>query len=254
MRTSNSNRHIIRSPDLTEDTKLYRYISFRRFMDFVETKQISLSRIINWQDTWEIPSAKLPIQADDGSIRFSLWNIGESMFGQCWSLHEESDAMWRIYSQHNEGVVIQASVKKFDLLEDIKFGALASVIYYDDLKTALDRIEGSPSHRNFEPFTQAFLKRRAFEHEKEVRLVTMDDERCLVKKPSEGVSRIDVDLDPLEFIEGITIDPRADDRHVAVLQKYCERTGFKIKPIRSTLYGNLYEHTRLVRKYIPVKK
>jgi hypothetical protein len=245
--------HIIQSTDLTENTKLYRFISFRQFMSFVELKQASLSRIKDWPDTWEVPPARLPMQTDDGPIKFSLWNMHESMFGQCWSLHCESDAMWRIYSPLNEGVVIQTSVKKFYLLRNVKYAALGPVIYYDDLKAALDEINVHPQRGRYERFTGAFLKRRAFEHEKEVRLVTMDDPQCLAKTPPDGVSRFNVDLDPLEFIEGITIDPRADDQYVTVLQKYCERAGFLIKPIKSKLYGDPYELTQLVRKYVTVK-
>jgi hypothetical protein len=246
-------RRIIQSPALNAETKLYRYISFRQFVDFIETKQVSLSRIKNWPDTWEVPLARLPMQTDDGPIRFSLWNIHESMFGQCWSLHKESDAMWRIYSQQNEGVVVETSVKKFDLLRDIKYAALGPVIYYDDLKVALNEIDRS-KNGEYEIFTGAFLKRRAFEHENEVRLVTMDDERCLVDRPSDGALRLNIDLDPLKFIEGITIDPRADDRHVEVLQKYCERIGINVKPIKSMLYGNPYEQTGIVRRFVTVKK
>ncbi|MGA3284503.1 MAG: DUF2971 domain-containing protein [Verrucomicrobiota bacterium] len=246
-------RRIIQSPALNAETKLYRYISFRQFVDFVETKQVSLSRIKDWPDTWEVPLAKLPMQTDDGPIQFSLWNIHESMFGQCWSLHKESDAMWRIYSQQNEGVVVETSVKKFDLLQDIKYAALGPVIYYDDLKVALSQIDRS-RNGEYEIFTGAFLKRRAFEHEKEVRLVTMDDERCIVKRPPDGALRFYVDLDPSKFIEGITVDPRADDRHVETLQKYCQRAGLPVEPVKSMLYGNLYEQTRLVRRYVTVKK
>jgi len=246
--------NIIQSPALTDETKLYRYISFRQFMDFVETQQISLSRIKNWPDTWEVPSAKLPTQTDGGPIRFSLWNHCESMFGQCWSLHEESDAMWRIYSPQNEGVVIQTSTKKFRLLQDIKHATLGPVIYYDNLKTAFDQIYSHPFREDYGFFAEAFLKRRAFEHEKEVRLVTADDPHCLVRKLPEGASRFYVGLDPHQFIEGITVDPRADDRYVEVLQKYCERAGITVGPVKSTLYGNVYEQTRIVRKFVTVKK
>jgi len=245
---------IVLSPKLTDNTKLFRFVSFRQFMDFVETKQTSLSRIKDWPDTWEVPSAKLPTQTDDGPIKFSLWNHCESMFGQCWSLDHESDAMWRIYSPRNEGVVIQTSVKKFSLLQDIKYAALGQVIYYDSLKDALDPIYSQADRGDYEHFTEGFLKRRAFEHEKEVRFVTADEDSCLLKRPEEGASRFFVDLAPHEFIEGITVDPRADDRYVAVIQKYCKRSGFGFIPTKSTLYGNVYEQTRIVRKFVSVKK
>ena len=244
-------RHIIQSPDLDEDTRLFRYISLSRFVDFIETKQTFLSRISDWPDTWEVPEAKLPVKTDAGTIEYSLFNIHETMYGQCWSLLEESDAMWRIYSPQNEGVVIQTSVRKFKLFEGIKFAAFGPVIYYDELKAALDR---AYKLRNYDIFTGAFLKRKAFEHEKEVRFVTMNDDHCLINKPRSGVSRFNISVDPCEFIEGITIDPRADRRHVIVLQRYCERAGMSVKPLKSKLYGDPYRQTNLVRQFIPVKQ
>lgn len=248
------NMHLIKSAKLNEDTKLYRYVSFRQFLDFVETKKTSLSRIKSWDDTWEVPSAKLPTQIDDGPIRLSFWNHCESMFGQCWSLHHESDAMWRIYSPQKEGVVIQTSVKKFSLMTDIKFAALGPVIYYNDLKVVMDEIYLHPGQEEYGRFTEGFLKRKAFEHEAEVRLVTADDTNCLVQRLSDGATRFYIDLDPLEFIQGITIDPRADERYVEVIQKYCERMGFTIQPAKSSLYSDPYKQTGLVRKFVTVKK
>jgi len=101
--------------------------------------------------------------------------------------------MWRIYSPGNEGVVIQTSVKKFYLLKDVRFAALGPVIYYGDMKKALDQIK---KDHQYDVFTEAFLKRNAFKHEDEVRLVTMNDPRCLVRRPPNGASRFEVDLDP----------------------------------------------------------
>lgn len=247
---------ILRSYDLTEDTSLFRYMSFRGFMEFVEMKQTSLSRVTSWPDTWEVPEAKLPIQIDKGRVQFSMWNMHQSMFGQCWTLLPESDAMWRIYSPHNEGVVIRMSVKKFGLLREIKCATLGSVIYYEDLKVALDQIYQQPRMGEYGRFIGAFLKRKAFGHEKEVRLVTADDLDCLSlsKRPIEGAVRFNLNVDPTKFIEQITIDPRADDRYVDVIRHYCERAGFSITPTKSTLYGHPHKQTRLVRRYVTVKK
>lgn len=241
---------IILSPELNEDTKLYRYVPFNRFIDFVESKQTSLSRIKEWEDTWEVPSTRVPIQIDDGPIRQDHWHFGELMYGQCWSLHEESDAMWRIYSLQKQGVVIQTSVKKFALLIDIQHAALGSVFYYDDIKQAMQITR----ELRYERFSEAFVKRRAFEHEKEVRFVTAADSYCFGGTlPSEG-SRLTVDLDPVEFIEGIKVNPRADDQHVKVLQQYCARSGLMCIPTKSMLYGDLYKQTGLVIKYVTVNK
>jgi len=242
---------IIKGDNLTDDTKLYRYISLSQFLSFVETKKITLNNINEWDDTWEAPAGKIPIQTTDGKISFPGWTIFNDMYGQCWSLEGSSDALWRIYSPHREGLLLQTSVKKFELMKNqIKFGMLSPIIYYDDLMQTFKYIKTVKFPKNF--FIDAFLKRKAFEHEKEVRLITLNDERCLRKRIKE-CRYIEIELNPLDFIEGILIDPRASDQYVTAIKKYCERAGFTIVPEKSDLYSDVYEKTGIVIRYTPKK-
>lgn len=237
---------------LNNETKLYRYISLSQFISFVESKHTYLSMIKGWADTWELPTSKLPLLDDNGELKFPLWSISDEMFGQAWSLLGESDALWRIYSSQEEGLMIRTTVEKFLKIKDIKRGMLAPVIYYRDLQAGIEKLSTMTDY--VEPFAEAFLKREAFEHEKEVRLVTMNDERCLgvrLEKPS----HIHIKLDPFVFIDNITIDPRADGWYVDTLQRYCKRAGFEIEPKKSALYScDVFNSTRLARKYIPVDR
>jgi hypothetical protein len=50
---------------------------------------------------------------------------------------------------------------------------------------------------------------------------------------------VSLPLDPKEFIEGITIDPRASDWYVDAIQRYCERYELGIIPVKSKLYEPL---------------
>jgi hypothetical protein len=158
--------------------------------------------------------------------------------------------MWRIYSLQKEGVVIQTSVKQFSSLKGIKLAALGIVSYCEDVKQAVDKAE---KEKTYERFSEAFVKRKAFEHEREVRLVTAADSQCLALKPPSGCLWFNIDCDPTCFIEGIKIDPRADDHYVNDLQNYCKRSGLVCRPTKSTLYGDLYEHTGLVTTYRTAK-
>jgi hypothetical protein len=56
------------------------------------------------------------------------------------------------------------------------------------------------------------------------------------------------------LLAGITIDPRADERYVEVVQKYCKRAAFAIQPVKSSLYGDPYKQTGIIRKFVTVKK
>jgi len=243
---------IMKAGTLTNETRLYRYMGLSQFLSLVENKQTHITSIRQWQDTWEAPSYQLPRQRDDGELEYSLWNIAEDMFGQSWSLHSESDALWRVYSREKEGVVVQTTARKFDLMKEIRFGVLAPVIYYDNLLNALSEIKVDRRKEN--PFIEAFLKRKAFEYEAEVRLITVNDERCLGTRHKD-CDRIYIAVDPIEFIESITVDPRSEDWYVDTLKRYSERAGFTIMPRRSGLYSEgVFESTGIRIRYVPVEK
>lgn len=243
---------IIKGGTLTDETKLYRYIGLSQFLSLVENRHTYITRIRRWQDTWEAPSYQLPTEGEDGELKYSLWNTSEDMFGQSWSLHSESDALWRVYSPDGEGMVVQTTAGKFDLMNEIRFAVLGPVIYYDNLLNVLTEIKKEDRRDN--PFAEAFLKRRAFEYEAEVRLITLNRERCLGKR-YEDCDRIYVALDPIEFIESITVDPRSADWYVDTLQRYCARAGFTVVPEKSGLYSEgVFESTGIRIKYIPVDR
>lgn len=244
-------RGLVVANSLQSDTRLSRYISLSQFVSFVESGHTYLSKVLDWPDTWEMPASKLPL-LDDGDLTYPTWSISDDTYGQSWSLLSESDALWRIYSVQEEGIMIQTSVSKFRLFEAISCGMLAPVVYYRDLLEGIQQLDGDSDY--IEPFAGAFLKRRAFEHEQEVRLVTVNDERCLgLRHPNH--SYIETRLDAVEFINEITIDPRASDWYIDAIQRYCKRAGFKIKPIRSSLYSDdVYGATGVVRRYVPVDR
>lgn len=239
---------IMLGPGLDESTTLFRYMAFQRFVSLIENNELYLSRITKWEDTWELPSTRVPVEFD-GQRREHL-PIEALFFGQCWSLQEESDALWRIYSTAKEGVVIQTTVDQFKLLRNVRHSALAKVIYYDDVKSAL-AMKHATRHQ-YERFGEAFLKRRAFEHEKEVRFVTAADGYCYNPTPH-TVDGLKLPVDAVKFINTVKVDPRASDEHVELLQKYCKRTGMRCVPQKSTLYGDLYKQTGLIIQYITTK-
>jgi len=242
---------IDRGGTLADETKLYRYVGLSQFVSFVERKQTYLTRITCWQDTWEAPAFQIPTQGLNGELKYSLRARADDIFGQSWSLHSESDAMWRVYSPQEEGLVIQTTVRKFGLMSEIREGLLAEVIYFDDLEDTLDEIGDDPENP---PYNVALFKRKAFEYEAEVRLITLNHEICLGKR-YEACERIYIALDPIEFVESITVDPRSKDWYVDTLRRYCARSGFSITPRRSGLYSDgVFESTGLSYELSPIGK
>ena len=234
-------------PDLSSDTKLYRYVTLEHFMSFVEQKEIHLSNVTLWDDKWEVILSKIPTVDDEGKRIFPLYSFHEGMFGQCWSLAQESDAMWRVYSPNRTGIQITTSPEKFKLLGGVKRWYLGKVTYFKSIEELLKKSKSQKS-----PFSDALFKRFAFEHECEVRFLTNGEFLDQFKLRQTHVS---LPVAPPLFIEDITIDPRADEWYVETITKYCERIGLGIKPAKSTLYESDPESKLgLVRKYVVVDK
>lgn len=149
----------IRSP-LVETTQLYRYMTFNQFVSLVEQRKFYLTRIQNWEDTWELPSFSIPTKIETGEITYDS-KMGEKyLYGSCWTRLGESDAMWRIYAPQRDGIMIKTTVKKFETLEQLSNGYISTVYYYNDL---LDGLGKTLSDRDFRrPYSLGLIKRSIF--------------------------------------------------------------------------------------------
>lgn len=228
----------LRFKDIVDGTRLFRYISLAQFLSLVEEKQLHLSKIDTWDDTWEGALFKVPTQIDNNKLQSPLYTIGDDMFGQCWSLFKDSDAMWRIYSSNSEGLMIGTTAKKFRSVVYTSPAVLGKVTYIDYGKSEIPE-----SSSMFDP---ALIKRKAFEHEHEVRLLT-------VSSKSSSKKVIYLDIDPYDFIEEIVIDPRASEWFVKVVVDYCKRAGFSITVSKSSLYAFDPLSVGIIKKYVKVE-
>ena len=142
---------------------LYRYISFESFVGLIQEQALTFVLPEVWDDPKE-NAAFLELVKNEESeyAKIAHLIIRDKTYCQCWSLLSESDAMWRIYSYNNRAVQIRTSHEKIKLLNDID---IVTVTYSDNLN--LDNYGNKK-----DAFLKALgIKRTAFEHEKEVRLI-----------------------------------------------------------------------------------
>jgi len=142
-------------------------------------------------------------------------DLSNAMFAQCWCRKAVSDAMWRIYSTNHLGVRLRVS-------EDALKSALAAAQESEDIRLVLKRVkyvneiahalEAAKIRRELASrVTEArasrhlFLKRTAFEHEAESRIVLFD-----YRKPqSADLKGRCVQLNTAKLVSSVLIDPRA---------------------------------------------
>lgn len=263
-------RSLITEPDEHIDSiALYRTVGIERLLQLITEKNLTLLEPGKWEDPYEKALQNLATAADPSER--------PGVFGLCWTTKARSDAFWRIYSPNKLGVRISTTVGRLRaaLAEtalrksnpDTLF--LGTVTYLPEtsssrnlfdfgksplglrasdfqrgIVTIADAIEDMSAHRAtpaaMSPRNIAkalFMKRMAFDHEQEVRLLYVDTTQTSSQvKDSAGLHHLKID--PTKLIRGIQFDPRlADDIYAALrntIQKMLDTKSIRIT--RSTLY------------------
>jgi hypothetical protein len=172
-----SYRNYIQLTNSELDAPLYRIMSAKRVANLLLTQRLTLVKPKLWDDPFENALLSSAFSTSQGE------HVGfpakDAVYGQCWTLHRETDAMWRIYSRDKDGVRLTSSPRRLlDALSasDSKFAKVRAfvgkVTYHGKPKLlgALGRINLLNS--NGSGVAESLLyKRWEFRHEAEVRLI-----------------------------------------------------------------------------------
>jgi len=217
-------------PPAATARNLYRFVSFARAAEIITNRRLYFAHPSTWEDPYET------------ALKHS---DAKALFAQCWCRKAVSDAMWRIYSPHGLGVRIATTRQR---LEKVLQAAVASkspnlsftilnVEYH--AQTEIDARLGQAHERlqtpiNVDSLSQPLIfKRKAFDHEREARVVIFD-KTCLEGDQRRGIA---IDADPFELLTSVWIDPRAPDESVKAYTYYLkEKLKFPGKVEKSRLY------------------
>lgn len=125
--------------------------------------------------------------------------IRKSTCINCWHVNSvESAAMWSLYSSH--GVAIKSTVKRLinavgSTREEVRIGAVQYVDFHAPKMKEAERC-----------LFEVVVKRKSFDHEKELRAITFDLDVMNGKKRGKFV-----DVDVSELIETVYISPIVED-------------------------------------------
>lgn len=218
------------------DKVIFRVFSVARFLELLDTKSNSLVRPKKWDDPFENLILKGIAKTNTGQT--AKWGFKDDLFGQCWSLEVESDALWRIYSPQKDGVKVKTTVKKlYDSLHSVS-GT------YRDISCFIGKV-AYPVKKSLQQWLTTvnpldcsgrgvaetlYVKRAAFRYEKEVRLVYFDQS----KQPKGDVHIYSIT--PNSVFEECVLDPRMDARVVDAYKDAIKKRGFAGRVIQSGLY------------------
>ncbi len=222
------------------DQRIYRIISYERFIELFKARKNTLVKPKLWEDTFENYALKSTLKFPDES-KIEL-DTHERLYGQCWTTSKASDAMWRIYSQDKKGIRIRTTVDKLlgglDLANVNTARTMSCIgkVEYKSEITIMSEARKAFSRDGRMTFGSLFrsllIKRKAFDHEKEIRLMYLDWGH---KFPSQSI--YSYEIDPHDLITQVMIDPRVSHSEYKKIQTdIVEKTGYMGDIKRSLLY------------------
>lgn len=232
---------------LKPGTRLYRTLPLQRFYELFSNRENVLVRPKLWDDPFENLALTSPVEIDG---KLGQFGFHEDYYGQCWTTQSISDAIWRIYAaQKNgvpQGVRIRSTVAKVlgelskahtpDLARIRCF--IGKVRYLTDKQlvhfAATHFADGIDMGGDGKVLADSLLvKRRAFKHEGEVRLIYAATEGT---EPDADLFRYDID--PHAMIDQVMLHPQLPGAAAAKLKRDIRtQTGFNGPILHSQLYS-----------------
>jgi hypothetical protein len=248
--TDTNEQNLIQLAEADLDLAIYRIYGRDRFESLLASNRDALVNPTKWDDPFENFFLERTEVMDDASgTTIPLKNLAEDWYGQCWSLNEETDAMWRIYSPDpvkKVGVKVSTTIRR--LFENLKHagssapslqffvGRITYLSQPDIVKlmqnlTFADIAAGSQGDK----FAALLcIKREAFRHECEVRLLFQDVVFSGARRGAGGVFQYA--LDPHSVFNDVVLDPRLSDVDASALRRNLQTAGCLLPIQQSQLY------------------
>jgi len=206
-------------------TLLWRYLDLSKFAWLIQNESLYLPAASSFSDPFEgaIPKKDMELIEEYRPFRNSherelrkilRMRLRRCTYISCWRLgNDDSDAMWRLYCGPNNGVAIVSEYGAVeDSLEDpMTFIGAVNYVDYDSYSY------NSPNH-----YCRFMHKRKSFEHEQEVRVISMLYDEMHPKKlvdnvdPPEGIT---IPFNLKRLVKRIYVHPMADQFYFDVVQR-----------------------------------
>ncbi|WP_119307363.1 DUF2971 domain-containing protein [Cohaesibacter haloalkalitolerans] len=217
------------------DKPIYRIFPVSRFIQVLTTKELTLVKPSKWDDPFENLLLSSEIKVGTTTADIAARN---SVYGQCWTLHRETDAMWRIYSPNKDGVRVRSTPRK--LLDALKgdcgdyseLRCFIGKVRYLTLKSLKKKLQSvNIFDANGSGIAESLLyKRKEFSHEKEIRLVfSGEDHKCTS-------DIFGFKIDPSQTLDRVLFDPRMSEDLRKSYITAIKALGYTAEIKRSTLY------------------
>ncbi len=230
---------------------VYKYIPLKYLIPLVENKKLRIDKVSKWEDPYENFFLKSYFYTYDSFykqiVQVGTDEIRNRTYGQSWTMREESDAMWRIYSNKDdiENIAVRIKIKIDNLFNivytssDVSPTSIGPVNYKtnSDIINWLGNLKNTKDlHLEIPKYAKEslFIKRMPFAHEEEVRIIISKD----TETPAEEF--LLYDIPDLNVIEDFTLDPRLNEEDEKQITQKLECIGVDRHKIKKS---SLYEFT-----------
>jgi hypothetical protein len=227
----------------TGKQKLFRIFPFHRFIDVVRNNKLAFVKPTLWDDPYENLLIGREITDLDGT-KFTCPAYANSYYAQCWFLPPESDGMWRIYSHDKSGILVECDTARLyqsvvaSMMHPIQQLYIGRIIYLEEIELKarledpdfLQSVVRAKSYR-LDGNDPLFLKRDAFVHEKEVRLILQDS----ISRDPTNVLHFSISVE--ELIPRVWFDPRLRGEDFDRYRYILEAVGYTGEILQSKLYN-----------------
>lgn len=228
---------------LSKTDYIYKYMPLKYVISTIKNNELCIGKVKTWDDVYENFFLKEDFILPDGKIIQIDPIEQERIYGMCWTTLRESDAMWRIYSSNSKSINdvairIRTSVDRLfdavytsDACSKTTYIGNVKYIYKSELKKWLQGLDIRTANDLMSHVVESmFLKRKPFSHERETRIIILEDNDCgnLLKY------KINFNILFDEFV----IDPLiTDSNKINAIAKKLLNAGVTLKKVKqSTLY------------------
>jgi len=239
----------------SEDSKVWRYIDFTKYVSMLEESTLWFSRadclidpfdsevpnsvIAKMKRGWEqalaqARSVEMPeeikkawIQQIEGSRDF-MRDMRLRYAVNCWHQNDhESAAMWKLYLKSDEGIAVVSTPRK--LIESVRnapFLMFAGSVEYVDF-------DNYPFFNN--SFSPVMRKRKSFEHEHELRIVAVKEKDGAWSPEAFEGNGVSIKVNVPQLIEAIYVSPTAQAWVARLVEQVARRFNLACDIRRSSL-------------------
>lgn len=229
-------------PPENTNEQIWRYMDFTKLISIINSQSLFFTRADKFNDPFEgsmsaqnvkmrhiVYNGQIPTEQMEKLSNYRR-ELRRFMLINCWHMNDhESDAMWKLYLQSNEGIAIQST---FERLKNC-FSKTAERIYIGKVLYSDYDKEWIAEDNLMRPFLH---KRKSFEHEKEVRAILYKDPKSPIAEQADVCDiGIDITVDLAILVENIYISPLAQKWFFDLVKTSINKYGYSFNIHQSSL-------------------